>query len=81
MTVKELIAKLQTMPPDMEVFAYSEIDEGDTIIDTVAVCHKDKKDEYSMKEYYCQGYSVAAVHLRKHGNQNGVVVLGTGINC
>ena len=59
MTVKELIEKLETMPQDMPVAVYSQMDEGDDMPTKVEVAHA---SGYQAKEYYCQGDSIPAVN-------------------
>ena len=77
MKVHELIAKLQTMPQDMEVFAYSATDEADTYIDAVKICHLDKAwNGYDMEEYYCRAASYAAMYLEDNKHEHEVVVIG-----
>lgn len=60
MTVKQLIEKLQEMPQDLQVVAYTQISEADGMITKVKVAHRDKKYSSQAEEYYCNGDSEPA---------------------
>jgi hypothetical protein len=62
MKVKELIKKLETMPQNLEVGIYCEIEEGDGIATEVEIAHAHDKYSYQAKEYYCKADSIPVCH-------------------
>ena len=75
MKVKELIAALQTMPQDAEVFSYSSDMECDASIENIQICHQRQDYHRQMEEYYCSADSVAALYLSEFSDDAAVVVL------
>lgn len=82
MTVKELIAALEKMPPNAMVFSYSVLDECDARVDKVKLHEKIDvyHDEYGDDDifqtpYYCQGDSQAEQYWHDTEIDNPVVFL------
>lgn len=72
MTVKELIAALQKMPEDTEVFAYNESTEDDSSVDKVVFV----EDAINNEHYGCQGDSVAADYALSKNKKSIVAIIG-----
>lgn len=80
LTVKQLIEKLKSMPEDAPVFVYAGCDvEGDGYCNDVVLCNRDSVDDYQMTEYYCNGDSIAAIHMLYHPDLKEIVVIGNDI--
>lgn len=71
MKVKELIAALQKMPQDAEVFAYNNFTEEDSSVDEVVFIENPIK-----QYYYCQADSVARCFSANNNKVPVVVMTG-----
>lgn len=82
LTVRELISQLAEMPQDAPVFVHAGGDvDGDDIVSGVVLCDRGsiRGPFYQMKQYYCNGDSVAALYMLDHPDLQKVVVIGNGL--